>query len=112
MICPLVRLMLFCFTPVRFIGLTRFAFPGEAFLALLLADILKGFVSGAFPRFRAACANRREQRREQHGQERCYGWFSLHGIKTRGVSQTPEITGKAHRTRCVAVAYAVIGGYG
>ena len=39
----------------------------DAILALLLVDILERFVSGSFPRFRAASANCRKYRRVQYG---------------------------------------------
>ena len=65
MIGYLVCFIVFYFAPVRLIGFSLSAFHGKVFLALLLVYVLKGFVPGSFPRFRATRANCRNQHGEQ-----------------------------------------------
>ena len=62
----------FYFAPVCLIRFALTAFHGKVFLALLLVDILKGFISGSFPRFRATRVNCRKQHREENRFKQIY----------------------------------------
>jgi hypothetical protein len=50
----LVCLIAIYFTPVHLMGFALPTFHGKVFITLLPVDVLKGFVSGSFPRLRAA----------------------------------------------------------